>query len=154
LAISELGELCEGAELTVVDFRDLPKRPRVLVHIPDTSEVTTVVTRLRNQNPELNTADWLILSRKVTEKEQNLTFSIDPNSFKALAKSNFTAFWGLGRIIFPTLKEVNKRPEAEGVAGKSSSQEDGLGCPLCCYEELRSRPHTGTLVYIRGKSKV
>jgi hypothetical protein len=39
--ISGLGELWEGVELTVVDSKDLPKRPRVLVRIPDTSEVTT-----------------------------------------------------------------------------------------------------------------
>jgi hypothetical protein len=45
------------------------------------------------------------MSRKVTEKEQTLAFSIDPNSHKALAKMNFKAFWGLGRIIFQTLKE-------------------------------------------------
>ena len=40
--ISGLGELWEGAELTLVDSKDLPKRPTVLVRIPDTSEVTTV----------------------------------------------------------------------------------------------------------------
>jgi hypothetical protein len=33
--VSELGELWEGAKLTVVDSKDLPKRPRVIVHIPD-----------------------------------------------------------------------------------------------------------------------
>jgi hypothetical protein len=56
-AISGFGELWEGAELTVVNSRDLPKRPRVLVHIPDTSEVTTVMICLRIQNPELNMTD-------------------------------------------------------------------------------------------------
>jgi len=35
------------------------------------------------------------MSRKVTEKEQTLALSIDPNSFKALTRSNFKAFWGL-----------------------------------------------------------
>jgi hypothetical protein len=40
--ISGLGELWEGVQLTVVDSKDLPKRPRVLFHIPNTSEVTTV----------------------------------------------------------------------------------------------------------------
>jgi hypothetical protein len=64
----------------------------VLNHIPYISEVTTVVTRLRIQNPELNTADWQIMHRKVTEKEQTLTFSIDPGSLKALAKKKFKAF--------------------------------------------------------------
>jgi hypothetical protein len=66
--ISGLAELWEGAELMVVDSKPLPKRPRVLVHIPDTSEVTTVMTRLRIQNPELKTTDWSVMSRKVTEK--------------------------------------------------------------------------------------
>jgi hypothetical protein len=60
--ISELGELWEGAELKVVDSKDLLKRPRVLVHIPDTSEVTTVMTRLKIQNHELNTTEWSVMS--------------------------------------------------------------------------------------------
>jgi hypothetical protein len=91
----------------------------VLVHNPDTSEVTTVVTHLRIQNPELNMTDWSVKSCKVTEKEQTLAFSIEPDSFKALTKSNFKAFWGLGRVIFWTLKDVKKKPEAETATGKS-----------------------------------
>jgi hypothetical protein len=75
--------LWEGVELMVVDPKDLPKRPRVLVGIPHTSEVTNVMTRLRIQNPELKMTGWSVMSRKVTEKEQTLTFSIDPDSFKA-----------------------------------------------------------------------
>jgi hypothetical protein len=97
--ISGLGKLWEGVELMVVDSKDLPKRPRVLVRIPDTSEVTTVMTRLRIQNPELKTTDWSVMSRKVNEKEQMLAFSIDPDSFKALTRSNFKAFWRLGSYL-------------------------------------------------------
>jgi hypothetical protein len=82
--VSGLGELWEGAELTVVDSEDLLKRPRVLVRIPDTSDVNTVLTRLRKQNPELQTSNWSVMSRKVIEKKQTLAFSIDPDSFKAL----------------------------------------------------------------------
>ena len=78
--ISGLGELWEGAELTVVDSKDLQKRPRVLVRIPDITDVNTILTRLRKQNPELNMSDWSIMSRKVTEKEQTLAFSIDSDS--------------------------------------------------------------------------
>jgi hypothetical protein len=51
--ISGLGELWEGAELTVVDSKDLPKRPRMLVRIHDTSEGNTVMTRLKKQNPDI-----------------------------------------------------------------------------------------------------
>jgi hypothetical protein len=60
------------------------------------------------------------MSRKVTEKEQTLTLSIDPDSFKALAKSHFKAFWVFGAITFRTLKEVKKDPEAESNAIKSA----------------------------------
>jgi hypothetical protein len=41
LAISGLGEMWQGAELIVINSKDLPKRPRVLVRIP-----------------ELNMTDW------------------------------------------------------------------------------------------------
>jgi hypothetical protein len=109
--VSGLGELWEGVELMVLDSKDLPKRPRVLVCITDTSEVTTVLTRLRIQNPELKTTDWSVMSRKVTETEQTLAFSIDPDS-------NFKAFWGLGRVIFWNLKDEKRKPEAERIASK------------------------------------
>jgi hypothetical protein len=62
------------------------------------------------------------MSRKVIEKEPMLAFSIDPDSFKALAKSHFKAFWGLGRIIFTTLKETKKDPGAESISSKSEPQ--------------------------------
>jgi hypothetical protein len=106
----------------VVDSKDLPKRPRVLVCIPDTSDVNTVLTRLRKQNPELHTSNWSVMSREFIKKEQTLAFSIDPDSFKALAKSHFKAFWGLGRIIFRPLKEMKKDPEAESTSSKSAPQ--------------------------------
>jgi hypothetical protein len=117
-----LGELWEGAELTVVDSKDLPKRPRVLVRIPDTSEVTTAMTHLWIQNPEPRMTDSSVMSRKVTEKEQTLAFSIDPDFYKALTRSNFKAFWGLGRVIFRTLKDEKKKPEAESAASKPPPQ--------------------------------
>jgi hypothetical protein len=119
--ISRLGDLWEGAELTVVDSKDLPKIPRVLVCIPDTSEVTTVIKHLGIQSPELKMTDWSVMSRKVTEKEQMLAFSIDPDSFTALTHSNFKAFWGMGTVAFQTLEE-KKKPEAESTASKPLSQ--------------------------------
>jgi hypothetical protein len=109
-------------ELKVVDFRDLPKRPRVLVRVPGTMEATKVLTRLMIQNPGLNTADWAIMSRKVVGKEQTLTLSIDSGSYKALANAGFKAFWGMGRVIFRTLKDDKQHPRDESAAGKSTSQ--------------------------------
>ena len=46
----------------MVDSKDLPKRPRAFVRIPDTSDVTIVMTCLRSQSPELNAADCSVMS--------------------------------------------------------------------------------------------
>jgi len=62
------------------------------------------------------------MSRKVTVKEQTLIFSTDPDSFKALTRSNFKAFWGLGRVIFRNLKDEKTKPEAESIASKRPPQ--------------------------------
>jgi hypothetical protein len=118
--VERLRELWEGMELKVVDFRDLPKRPRVLVRIPGNMEVTKVLSRLRIQNPGLNTADWAVMSREVVGREQMLALSIDSHSFKALDGVNFKAFWGMGRVIFRTLKDDKKNPSDESAADKSS----------------------------------
>jgi hypothetical protein len=98
-AISGPGELWGGAELTVVNSSNLPKRPTVLFRIPDTSEVTTVMAHLRIQNPGLNMTNWSVMSRKVSEKEKTLAFSIDPGSFKALTK--FQGLLGIGDSYLP-----------------------------------------------------
>jgi hypothetical protein len=87
-----------------------------LVRIPDTSGFNAVLTHLKKQNPEFNTLDWTVMSHKVNEKEQTQAFSIDPESHKALANSNFKAFWG-----FRTLKEEKKHLKNEGSSSKSSS---------------------------------
>ena len=58
----------------MIDSKDLSKRPRVLVCIPDISDVNTVLTSLRKQTPEFNKSQWSIVGRKVTEKEQTLAF--------------------------------------------------------------------------------
>jgi hypothetical protein len=44
--------------------------------------------------------------------EQTLALSIDPDSFKALTRSDLKAFWGLRRIIFRNLKVEKRNPEA------------------------------------------
>jgi hypothetical protein len=85
-------------------------------------EATKVLSRLKIQNLGLNTADWAVMSRKVVGKEQMLALSIDSGSYKALADAGFKAFWGMGRVIFWTLKDDKQHPRDESAAGKSSSQ--------------------------------
>jgi hypothetical protein len=135
-AVSEPGEPWEGTELTVIDSKDLPKRPMVLVCIPDASEFITVLTCLRALNPGLDMSDWIIMSCKIEERGQMLTLSIDPNSYKTLTLLNFKAFWGLGRISFWALKDNKKYPEDVSTASKPPSQHGGLGCTLRRNEEV------------------
>jgi hypothetical protein len=56
------------------------------------------------------------MSRKVTEKEQTPALSNEPGSFRALTRSNFKAFWGMGRVICRTLKDEMRKPEDASTA--------------------------------------
>jgi hypothetical protein len=40
----------------------------------------------------------------------------------AQTRLNFTAFWGLERVIFRTLKDEKRKPEAESIASKPPPQ--------------------------------
>lgn len=107
-AVSSLGSLWEGAELTVVNFKDLPVRHRVLVFVPGSvrEEPAEFRRRLQIQNPDLRTQEWTLLSRN-TEREggQLLAFSVDEVSFRSLERTNFRAYYRLGRVLFTYLKK-------------------------------------------------
>jgi hypothetical protein len=60
--------------------------------------------------------------RKVTEKEQILAPSIDPDFIQALTKTNFKAFLGLGRVVFRTMKDEKRKPQVESTARKPPKQ--------------------------------
>jgi hypothetical protein len=62
------------------------------------------------------------MSLRVTEREQTLALTIDPDAFKAFARLNFKTFWGLGRIIFRTLKDEKGERKDEKITSKSTSQ--------------------------------
>ena len=38
------------------------------------------------------------------------------------AQRNFKAFWGLGRVIFRTMKDEKKKPEAESITSEPPPQ--------------------------------
>jgi hypothetical protein len=82
-------------------------------------KVDTII--IKTKQGAANTAD-LFISHKVTEREQTLAPSTDPDSFKTLAQLNFKDFWGLGRIFFWTLKEEKGEPKAENTTSKLTSQ--------------------------------
>lgn len=123
--VQGLGPLWEGAELTVVKAADLPKRPRFTVWIPELVDEDKVRKRLSLQNPGLNTADWMLLSKKQAEKGQTMAFSVDQGSEKNLRKNGLKAYWGLGRVTFKPL-EASKSAEnvgrAEGSSDKPAAQ--------------------------------
>jgi hypothetical protein len=70
---------------------------------------------IKTKQGGVNTAD-LFMSRKVTEREQTLAPSTDPDSFKALARL------GLQRIFFQTLKDEKGERTAENTTSKITSQ--------------------------------
>jgi hypothetical protein len=110
--VESLGELWEGMELKVVEFRDLPKSTRVLVRVPGIMEATKVLTRLKIQNTGLNTADWAVMSRKVVGREQtlsknNIPVMEHPPYSPHLASCDF--------FLFPKIKSALKETRFESV---------------------------------------
>lgn len=113
MSVAGLGGLWEGAVLTAVESKDLPRRPKVLVWLPGPERVEKVVRdHLRVQNPDLKTETWLLMSQKSGEKGQTMAFSIDQESYAALERKKFSAFWGMGKVSFRTLN-AGRTPQTE-----------------------------------------
>lgn len=106
--VKNLGGLWEGADLTTVESKDLPKRPRVLVFIPKpVEEEEKIRTRLGKQNAGLRVGGWLLLSRKMEDAGTILAYSIDEASFGALERNRFRAYYRLGTVSFRVLKGLD-----------------------------------------------
>lgn len=121
-SVSGLGQLWEGCELTVVNSKDVPKRPKVTAWIPAKTDVEAVKSRLSLQNPGLRTTDWLLMSQKIGEKGQTLAFSIDEGSYAVREKLHFKVFWGLGRVTFQPLKADQKTKKHEPAKDKPEDE--------------------------------
>lgn len=122
-AVVHLGAPWEGADLTVVKSKDLPKRPRVLVFIPGQEEDwgEKVKPRLEKQNPGLRVDSWIKLSKK-TEKEGTIwAFSIDEASFGTLEGNQYRAYYKLGRLTFRVIKGPDGK-EDQGTSSEPPTQ--------------------------------
>ena len=122
-AVANLGNLWEGADLTAVESKDLPKRPRVLIFIPGQEEEEGVVRpRLERQNPGLRVGGWLLLSKKKEKEGTFWAFSIDEASFSALQKNQFRAFYKLGRVNVKVLKGLDDQGTDKGDTSEPPAQ--------------------------------
>ncbi|VEN39418.1 unnamed protein product [Callosobruchus maculatus] len=131
--VTSMGSLWEGADLTVVESKELPKRPRVLVFVPEKDREKQkegpILVRRGKQNPDLRVACWHLLSKK----EQagigvTLSFSVDEVSFRSLLKSHLRAFYRLGSngrsLVKGPKKHIEKIKELpQGIAYRISSAE-------------------------------
>lgn len=103
--VDTLERLWEEEDLTVVQSKDLLRRPRVLVFFPDLSEVDRARILLQIQNQELKTKDWLLMSRKIEKEGQLIAFSIDVALYQVLERSQIRAYYRRGRVTFRVLKQ-------------------------------------------------
>ncbi|XP_023312080.1 uncharacterized protein LOC111692351 [Anoplophora glabripennis] len=113
----------EGARLSAVEPRDLPKFTKFIVWIPGhPDEPETIMRRLENQNGELRTGAWRLINRKVEEKGQTLVLSVDEMSVKVLQKEGFRPFLNFTRVLFRNLEKgrVDLGPSDEDQEGPKS----------------------------------
>lgn len=117
--VASLGNIWEGADLTVVESKDLPKRPKVIVWIPGNPELEAVKTRMGVQNPGLQVGDWHLLSKKKEKEGVLLAFSVNEVDHQYLEAHQMKAHYGLQMVTF---RKINLNKQSEGNTGKPAAQ--------------------------------
>lgn len=90
-------------ELKMIALSELQRYFRACVWIPGPLEPTeTVLMRLNQQNPDLNTTKWQIFAENLgaSEDGRSLFLGVPDSDFKKLQASNFRAYLGLGQVHF------------------------------------------------------
>lgn len=115
------GELWQGAKLEVVPMSQLPLRKKVTLWIPPPvpEKDETVLKILGNQNRDLRTQEWRMISSNKSQngKGKEFVFTIDEESLGALRRSAGSIKFGLG-----TLKlRLPNDPSGESSGAKGGS---------------------------------
>ncbi|VEN35377.1 unnamed protein product [Callosobruchus maculatus] len=141
--VASMGSLWEGADLTVVESKDLPKRPRVLVFVPEKDlekqKEGPILARLGKQNPDLRVACWHLLSKKEQAgKGVTLSFSIDEN-----VTSNCRFLGRAGQLIF-----LRPRPHLNRVPPSNRAGSTALYAIRC--QSLETKEGGGVELTVGG----
>lgn len=103
----------EDADLEVKPGNILMRRAKVLFWVPKLykkKEASRILELLQNQNKNLKTEDWKVVTRKEVPDGVTLVLAINEQSFKALEAIDFKPFLGMGRATFRVL---SRPPESK-----------------------------------------
>lgn len=97
--------LWEGAKLSVIDAKEVPKPVRTMVWIPGpATKPDTVLHRLAIQNPGLITKNWRVVNEKQDPKGQQLIILMEEKSWKRIQeKLHGKPYLNFSRVQFKVL---------------------------------------------------
>ena len=71
-------------------------------------EITKILRILHKQNYGLDTSRWEIINSKEYSEGFNVTFEVDPLSFKLIMENNHKLNFGMGQLDVTVLEECKK----------------------------------------------
>lgn len=119
-AISNAGELWEGADLKVKELHELPIPIKLFVAIPNVEgdgkdQNKILMTLLKVQNPSLQVEKWRIINQVKLPNSNRLlyTFIIDPDSRNTIEKKDYCIHYGVRRCRVKVTKDQNHGNDEE-----------------------------------------
>lgn len=125
-AVAKVGAVYPGANLEVVDWKDIPVRPRARAWVPVTpSSPESILKMLQLMNPALPTSDWRVLRVEDPDgPSRQVVLSLNRDSIELLERRQGRVFYGLDEV---TLKVY--RGDAQRASGASASVEVDIEAP-------------------------
>lgn len=112
----------EGADLIAGEAKDILKRTKLLLFVPDRhkeEETETILRRIDNQNACLNARkSWKVVNRNKEGKSQTIILSVPEEDAEVLKSRKFKIFLGFTQA---TLRDLGK-PRNEGSSSKPTPQ--------------------------------
>lgn len=114
--------------LQVSDMNSLPKMRYISIKFADPqTETKVILTRIKKQNPELNTAVWNVMSDVVhPDGDRIITLQIDLASLEVIQKNRFRLFCGFQELYVKRVHNFTKPdiPEMNGLSLDKESDGD------------------------------
>jgi len=146
IAISRVGEVWKGANLTVVPRDLIPNRPRSRAWIPDElSTPNEIMELIRNCNPSLPTHDWKVV--KISEPHNELRevlIILNDESLPALEASKGVISYAFGQITLRVYKnDKSAKTPTGGAEGRVAQASGGIDSATVPSKTAGEKPESG-----------
>lgn len=112
----------EGANLVVIDFKDIPKPFKFNVWIRGINKSPQDIFKLlegQNQNRGISTKSWTVLHSKYENGGTSMTIGVGHDSFDILQQNPNSLYCGVSKAVFTMIKGCKENLAMLSSAGTS-----------------------------------